>query len=164
MVLDEFRRAAAERREVRNLPKPTSPFTTIERQLLRALLENPEAQSELPDRLRALGPLTGFVSARIFETLLKLAAEGAPLTHSSIEGRLSEADKDLLAKALLDDEEVAETPSLEQARACVQRLENDVRRDETSDLRARIKAAEKAGDMAEAFRLAAELKRGGPGN
>ena len=164
VVLDEFRRAATERREARNLPQPTSQFKTIERQLLRALLENPEAQAELPARLRALGPLSGFVSAHIFETILKLAAEGAPITHSSVEGRLSEADKDLLAKALLDDEEVAETPSIEQARACVQRLENDARRGETSDLRTRIKAAERAGDMAEALRLAAELKHGGAGS
>jgi DNA primase len=163
VVLDEFRKAAAERREVRNLPKPTSQFKTHERQLLRALLENPEAQNELPARLRALGPLSGFVSARIFETILKLAAEGAPLTHSSIEGRLSETDKELLDKALLDDEEVAETPSIEQARACVQRLESDARRGETADLRIRIKAAERAGDMAEALRLAAELKHGDNG-
>jgi len=164
VVLDEFRKAAAERREVRNLPKPASPFMTSERQLLRALLENPEAQNELPARLRALGPLSGFVSVHIFETILKLAAEGTALTHSSIEGRLSETDKDLLAKALLDDEEVAETPSIEQARACVQRLENDARRGETADLRARIKAAERAGDMTEALRLASELKHGGAGN
>ena len=163
VVLDEFRKAATERREARHLPAPASQFKTHERQLLRALLENPEAQAELPDRLRALGPLSGFVSAGIFETILKLAADDAPITHSAIEGRLSDADKDLLAKALMDDEEVAETPSIEQARACVQRLENDARRGEAAGLRDRIKAAERAGDLAEALRLAAELKRGGAG-
>jgi len=164
VVLDEFRKAATEGRPARNLPKPASPFKPEERLLLRALLENPEAQTELPRRLRKLGSLSGFVSARIFETILKLDEDGTPVTHFSLGGRLGGGDQELLDKALLDDDELAETPSIEQARACVDRLESDARRDEMADLRVRIKAAEQAGDLTEALRLAAELKRGRGGN
>jgi hypothetical protein len=37
-------------------------------------------------------------------------------------------------------------------------MERDARRDETSDLRERIKAAERAGNMEEALRLSAGLR------
>jgi DNA primase len=158
VVLDEFRRAAAERREARPAPVAKSPLGISERQLLRAILENDVARAQLPPRLRQAGVHKTFLSAKIFETMLRMIEDGAPFSYTTVEARLEDSDKELLAKAVLDDEEVQETPTIEQAAACLERLERDAQKSGAADLRERIKAAERAGDFAEALRLTAEFR------
>jgi replicative DNA helicase len=158
VVRDEFRKAAAERREPRPLPPPASPFKPHERRLLRALLESPESRPELARRLSTIPSLADFVSARIFETMLRMIEAGEPLTYAAVEARLADEDKNRLALLIHDAEESADAITLEQALAALERLEADGRKASMTELKERIKAAERSGDTQEAVRLAAEIR------
>jgi DNA primase len=158
LVRDEFRRAAADRRDARPLPPPASPFLPHERRLLRALLETPEARPELARRLSRIPSLASFVSARIFETMLHMIEAGESVTYAAVEARLGDEDKNRLAFLIHDDEESADLMTPEQALAALERLEADTRKAEMAELRQRIKAAERSGDVLEAVRLAAEIR------
>ena len=78
---------------------------------------------------------------------------------SDLEGRLSDADRDLLSSAVFADEILEEEKAAEQAMACLRSLKSQDPRSEAAALRARIKAAERQGDLQEAMRLAQELDR-----
>ncbi len=52
-----------------------------------------------------------------------------------------------------------ESFSLEQARACLRRLELDFKKRQVDQLRARVKTAEREGRVEEAFGFMAELSR-----
>ncbi|MGO9240320.1 MAG: DNA primase [Bryobacteraceae bacterium] len=158
LVRDEFRRAAAERREARPLPPPASPFLPHERRLLRALLETPAARPELARRLSQVPSIGTFVSARIFEAMLRMIEAGEPVSYAAVEARLGDEDKNRLAFLIHDDEESADLMTPEQALAALERLEADTRKAEMAELRQRIKAAERSGNVAEAVRLAAEIR------
>jgi len=158
IVRDEFRRAAADRREPRPIAVPPSPFKPHERHLLRALLDLPESRAELAPRLHGHPSLHGLVSAPIIHTMLGLIDAGEPLTYASVEARLSDEDKNRLALLIHDSEESADDITIEQARAALARLEADERKASLAELKERIKAAERSGDAQEALRLAAEIR------
>ena len=84
-------------------------------------------------------------------------SDGGPFRFSDLEGRLPEADRDLLSSAVFADEILEEEKAAEQAMACLRSLKSQDPRSEVAALRARIKAAERQGDLAEAMRLAQEL-------
>jgi DNA primase len=158
IVRDEFRKAAAERREPRPLPPPVSPFKPHEQRLLRALLESPESRPELARRLRAIPSLAGFVSAGIFEIMLRMIEAAEPFSYAAVEARLAEEDQNRLALLIHDAAESADPITLEQALAALDRLEVDTRKAGMTELKDRIKAAERSGDTQEAVRLAAEIR------
>ncbi|MDQ2944452.1 MAG: hypothetical protein M3Y27_00640, partial [Acidobacteriota bacterium] len=76
---------------------------------------------------------------------------------SALEARLSEGDRDLLAKVVFADELGEETRALDQALECLRTLENQNRDLHRTGLRDKIKSAERAGDMPEALRLMQQL-------
>ena len=158
LVRDEFRRAAAERREARPLPPSASPFEPYEQRLLRALLELPEARPELVRRLRAMPSLAHLVSAGIFDTMLRMIEAAESVTYAAVDARLADEDKNRLALLIHDAAESADPITLEQALAALDPLEAHARRAEMAELKERIIAAERAGDTQEAVRLAAEKK------
>jgi len=63
----------------------------------------------------------------------------------------------LLSSVVLADEMKEEDCTLEQALACLKRLEEEGHGAEKASLRRRVKEAERAGDLSEAMRLAREL-------
>jgi len=76
--------------------------------------------------------------------------------------RLAEAkdeDRVLLAGAVLGDGTHDQSLTLEQGMACLRALETTGREQERTALKARVKAAERDGNMNEALRLAEELAR-----
>jgi hypothetical protein len=82
-----------------------------------------------------------------------------------LHGRLSPADQALLASIDFADEE-RETegepqPVAQQALACLDAMEQTTREAEYGALKARIAAAQRAGDIAEALALAEQLERHG---
>ena len=78
---------------------------------------------------------------------------------SELDSRLEENDRILLASAVLADESDSETLSIEQGEACLLTLEGSQHQTERLALKARVKEAERDGNLGEALRLSAELTR-----
>jgi DNA primase len=159
MVLDEFKRAAAERREARPVRNNLPAFAPNEQLLLKALLTNPEAREELLPVLKELTVVQRFQTRGIFEALLRLAEAKPDFTFSDLHERLPEAERTLLATVILADEEGGDTVSYEQALESMRSLTAVEKKSQIGELRTRIREAEKAGNMEEALRLAEELDR-----
>lgn len=158
MVLDEFKKAAAERRGQRARPVEETTPDPNEMMLLHALLTSEEAREEIAPVLSGMECVTRFRMARIFDVVLKLIGSGAPPTLSAIESRLSDPDRQLMAAVLFADELLGGNVTVDQAMACVRKLQGSERQVLRDDLRHRIKTAERAGDMNEALRLMSELQ------
>ena len=71
---------------------------------------------------------------------------------------MEQADRELLTSIVFADKD-HEDYSLEQALACLEALEKSDRESSRTALKLRIKEAERAGMLEEAFRLAEELGR-----
>jgi DNA primase len=153
LVRDHFSKGAAER--------PTAPrraeMPPTERLLLNSLLASEAARAQVIPELSGLSAVERFVSRNVFQALFAMHSDGGSFRFSDLEGRLSEADRDLLSSAVFADEILEEEKAAEQAMACLRSLKSQDPRSEVAALRARIKAAERQGDLAEAMRLAQEL-------
>jgi hypothetical protein len=97
--------------------------------------------------------------ARLLRSLFTLYDHQPDFRLSDLESRLEEADRTLLASVVFADEIAEEDYTLEQARACLQRLEQEDWESQRTALRVRVKEAERAGNVPEALRLAEELSR-----
>lgn len=158
IVLDEFRKAAAERRAPRREMKREEPLDANELLLLHALFASQEARDQLVPILQKLTVLATFRSWPLFQAAFQTLESGEPLAYATLEQRLSEADRSLLGSILLDsDERVNGEVSLDQAVACVHALARKEREAFRAELRQRIKEAEKTGNWEEAMRASQEL-------
>jgi hypothetical protein len=127
--------------------------------LLNLLLLNADARSHLMPRLKRMPGLAQFATRRIFEAIFTLDQAGEPVGFSDLDARLEDNDRILLAAAVLADETDNGVFSLEQGEACLSTLENSQRDGERAELKAKVRAAERGGDLGEALRLSAELTR-----
>ena len=159
VVLDEFRKAAAERREPRPQRQTGPAINKNELTLLRALLGDEETRTACIRELRKLEDFETLLTGRIVEAILKLAEKSERVTYQTVVARLSEADQLVLAAVMSAAEETEDTPPVEQALACVDRLRKDAATRKVSELRLRIRDAERSGDLESAMRLAGDLKR-----
>jgi DNA primase len=153
LVRDHFSKGAVEH--------PAAPrraeMPPTERLLLYSLLASEIARAQVIPELNGLAAVERFVSRSIFQALFAMHSDGDAFRFSDLEGRLSEADRDLLSSAVFADEVLEEEKAAEQAMACLRSLKSQDPRSEAAALRARIKAAERQGDLQEAMRLAQEL-------
>ena len=83
--------------------------------------------------------------------------ETASFRFADLEGRLADADRDLLSAVIFADEVLEEEKAHQQAQACLRSLQAQDPKTELAALRAQIKTAEREGKMEEAIRLASEL-------
>jgi hypothetical protein len=158
-VLDQFRKAALDRRERTPGAEARPPVPAMEKILLNAILASPEIRPEILPRLQAMGAAQRFVTRGIFQVLFLLEQSGQSIGFSEIDARLEEADRQLLLTAVLADEMAEGADFREQAEACIEKLEASEREGRRAEVRARLKEAERAGNLAEALRLAEELNR-----
>ena len=130
---------------------------------MNALLVSPAARRQVLPRLLELAATEQFVTRRILNALSALdAGQGAgetSLLFTDLEARLSDSDRDLLAKVVLADELGEEHRALEQAMECLRTLESQNRELQRAGLRDKIKMAERNGDMGEALRLMEDLNQ-----
>jgi DNA primase len=159
LLVEHFRKAAIQRNE-QAMREAAEPVRPLEKILLNALLASAEIRQEILPQLRSALVVERFVTARIFQALLALCGEGEDrFSFAALEGRLEERERELLASVIFADEVGEEACSLEQARACLERLVTEERAAQRAALRARVREAERAGDLAEALRLTEELSR-----
>jgi DNA primase len=164
MVLDQFKKAAADRKPAVPVVQRTE-LPPTERILLLALLASERVRREILPRLRP-DFTQAFVSREIFEAFPLVVDEPETRMFSALEGRLSESARTLLHDAVAADhteegrgqdgeEELAWT----QAQACIDRLEADDRKRQMAELKARVRIAEREGRLDEAMKLMGEVSR-----
>ena len=154
LVRDYFSQGSSERKTQSS--RPVVPPN--ERLLLNALLISETARDETIPNLATLPIVERFVTKRVFQAIFAMHSDG-PLRFTELEGRLADADRDLLSAVIFADEVLEEEKAPEQARACLRSLQSQDPKSEIAALRARIKAAEREGKLDEAIRLAEVLDR-----
>ncbi|HLY18938.1 MAG TPA: DNA primase [Bryobacteraceae bacterium] len=157
LVLENFRKAAMDRRD-KKVARVREPLRADEKILLNLLISSPEARQGLIPRLEELPALEQFATRRIFTALFALHA-GGQVNYEELHARLEENDQELLASAVLEDETDGSVVSLELGEDCLRSLERTGLKTRLAALKARVKEAERAGNLSEALRLAEELQR-----
>jgi DNA primase len=158
MVLDSFRKRAAERHE-KTIDRPTVALRPDERMLLNAMFGEAAVGSEIIEELRSVQSIAGFSSRRIFQAVFALNQAGSRVSFEEVNARLEEADQHLLAEAVLRED--AEH-SAEDVLAALKRVRLSDHQQRTDQLRARIRELEREGKTEEAIQLMAELPRLSP--
>ena len=176
LILDQFKKAATDRHAPGQMAArrgssqgsapasgpssngaPRVQVPAVERILLNALLSSEATRErilpELPAELTA-----GFVSLEIIETLRHMA-EAGPVNFAALDARLSEPGRALLHDIVSADEISDEAEFLAQAEACLQGLKTSFQRRRLEEMRARIRTAEREGNLKEALHWMTELQR-----
>jgi hypothetical protein len=157
MVLDHFRKAAADRVERGPVPK-ADPSRATDRILLPLLVINAEAREQLLRELKGLPALKLLNTAPIFDALFAMYEGGETISFNTLHARVPEAMQDVLAALVLDAMTGGDT-TVEDGLACVAALRRDDREAVVRDLKTRIKAAEREGRMSEALALMQQLSQ-----
>ena len=155
LVLDEFRKTAV-KGPATPTAKPASVLSMSERILVRSLVADAEVRAVLIPRLRASPILESYGSRAILTVIFTLHDSEPGFTFHALEGRLDEGLNSLLAETVLADN-TEEVFTQEQAHSYLRMLDLEERKAAMGVLRARLKQAEQAGDMPEAFRLMKEM-------
>jgi len=156
LVLENFRKAAADRRE-RTATVTPEPPRAVERFLLNLLLASAEAREEFIPKLERMPAVERFATHRIFRTIFALDAAESEGIFEQVHARLEERDRDLLTATVFAAEAEDQALSLEQGRACLEALEASGHKAQLAELKFRIKEAERSGNLAEALRLTGQL-------
>jgi len=156
LVLENFRKSVMDRRDRKVAAAPET-LRADEKILLNLLVSSAEARKELIAGLETLPAVERFATKRIFRALFALDAGGEPVTYDQLHARLDEGDQNLLAFAVLRDETNEAVISLSQGVECLRSLERSGVQAQLAALKARVKEAERAGNLGEALRLAEVL-------
>jgi DNA primase len=154
LVLDSFRRAVIAR-EDKPLERPKVALRPDERMVLRTVFLDPEGSAEVLAEVKSIESLNRLTSARIFQAIFASAADGGGAGFERVNARLEDADRQLLAEAVLREDSAA---SREEAMAAVASLRRAESADRRKRIKLRIKELERAGEWEEALRQTAELQ------
>jgi hypothetical protein len=110
---------------------------------------------EVVRQIRSIETLSRLPSRRVFQAAFALVEAGSPVGFDAVHARLEAADRDLLVQAVLEGDEQVSREAVAAAVESMRRSEGRYQRDQ---LKARIKEYERAGNLEEALRLAAELE------
>ena len=157
-VLETFRKAVADRRE-KTIERPKENLRADERGLLEVLLSDAEGREELVGALESIEVLDRIATRRIYQAIRALHAAGGSITFDGVNSRLEENDQILLAEALLAEDAETHEVNLEYGRRCLESLRRSEDQLRRAELKAQVKQAERAGNLAEALRLSEELIR-----
>src|SRR6185312_4062154 len=155
LVLDHFRRAAADRVE-RTPPPKQDPSRATDRILLPLLIRDPDAREQILDPLREVPALRQLATWPIFEALFTMHSGGETITFNTLHARLNQSQQDLLAALVLDAGTAAEA-TLADGVACIDALRRDDRETTLRELKSRIKSAEREGRLNDALALMQQL-------
>jgi DNA primase len=157
LVLDQVRRAPAEKSAAVTDRKPVFVLPVNERILLRTMLKSPEVADEMMPRLREHGT-EGFTARALFEALLSASANGAA-SLETVEARLDDRSRGLLHDIVFADEVEDGMSDVERAEACLTAMADTNTEAQRADVRRRIKEAERTGDFEQAMNLTRELEK-----
>jgi DNA primase len=156
LVLDEFRKAATERREARDRSKEEPPLDANERILIYALLSRGDLALYAAGKLMEAGGIERFRSRRIIEAAQRIVEGGAMPTVDSLGARLVPEDLEMLHRMTLEDDPYSGDVSQEQVDQVLTRLRTTAMKARLQELARAASEAEKAGDVQQALRLMEE--------
>jgi len=163
MVLDSFRKSAADRQEKYvELPKAT--VRPDERGLISVLLSNAEGCDRLIEDLMRVETLDRLDTRRILQAIIAVHTSGGRVTFDAVAARLEDNDRRILAEMLFAEDPAVEEFGIEWGRKCVERLLGAGERQRYMQLKTRINELERAGKLDEAMRLMQELGKLERGN
>ena len=151
LVLDQFRRAAVDRRPPAFTSSPLDELSQSEKLLVRTLLESAEARDEMLTAAAETARAENLAAADIFEAMAATGASEDVFQYSGVEGRLETKDRERLS--LIVFEQTGNEISLNHARQALGALKRRGWEKRYRAVRRRIEQAEKAGDRPEALRL-----------
>lgn len=157
LVLDHFRKVAAERVERTPAPKQ-DPSRATDRILLPLLLKDTDVRSQLLGPLREIPALRQMATWPIFDALLTMHDGGETISFNTLHARLDSSQQDILAAIVLDAGSAAET-TVEDGLACVDALRRNDREAMVRELKSRIKSAEREGRLSDALALMQQLSQ-----
>ncbi len=134
-------------------------ITANESLLIRGMLEHPPAAAEIAGQLRDLESWKALPCAKIVETAMGLAAEGA-LIYETLDARLSEGDRRLLAAAVFADK-TPEGVVEGQLQACVASIRHADSQRRMKETRDQVRTLEREGRHEEAMALMSSLETRG---
>jgi len=158
LVLDQFKKAAADRRTAPERVQNAVEVPAIESILLNSMIASAEVRAEILPRLTP-DLIADFVTKSIFETMRLMADAGAKVTFSALDARLAPDIQALLHRVIAADDIDDGALSLELARACLRRLESVPIKRRIDELRGLVKSAERDGQLDRALEWMAELGR-----
>jgi DNA primase len=153
LVLEQFRRAAAERREkpLQATAETEDRWSPGETLLLRCLLHSGEARREMLEEVVELAAQQNLPSRPLLEALRMVAPETDDLDYAALEGRLQTKEQQLLSQLVFSTG--AEHSSLAEAREFFAALRRQAWEARHRDLRREIAEAENNGDQARVLEL-----------
>jgi DNA primase len=154
-VLEQFRKTGGDRRPAAAAAKSAVP--QMERILLKALLADEEARDAVLPQLAELPLLKNMSTRAVFEAMLAVSSQGQKVEFSQIEGRLDDRSKALLHEVAFADDIDGSGEPVERALACLRALEQSDLEAQRTELRARVKEAERSGNLQEALEWNKEL-------
>jgi DNA primase len=159
LVLEHFRRMAADRVEHAPLPK-AAPFAhATDRILLPLLLGDESARPQLVAALREhqgmISPRTGATSP-IYEVIIAMHDSAENITFISVHERLSSTQQALLQSIVLEAANSGAT--VEDGLACIAAWKRDSHEESQRNLKGQIKQAEREGRFEDALLLMQKLR------
>ena len=150
LVLEQFRRAAIDRKQVKFPVSLLEGLSQSEKLLIRTLLASEEARQEMLTVSTELVLSESLASASIFEAIAATSTDDV-FQFSGVEGRLEEKDRDRLSLIMF--ERTGGEISLEDARKALGALRRSSWETRYRALRKKIEEAEKSSNREEALRL-----------
>ena len=155
LVLDHFRKMAADRVERAPLPKTDPASHATDRILLPLLLTSEDARPQLVAALRGLDAPRPAPAGAIYETIMSMQEAGEPVNFVAVHERLASASQELLSAIVL--EAASSGATLEDGLACIAAWQRESHGGAQRDIKAQIRLAEREGRFEDALRLMSEL-------
>ncbi|MBZ2185655.1 MAG: DNA primase [Bryobacter sp.] len=156
-MLDQFRRAAADRTPPRALDvKIDQALPDLERVLIRLVVHHPGIVADYADTILDLDSFAELASHGILAAALRQIEQQGRLDFTQLQASLTESDAHLLSALFASDTEDVERTHDDpaaQLRACLGKLERDQQQRQRKQLRQLVREAEMRGDLAEALKL-----------
>ncbi len=155
LVLDHFRKMAADRVEHAPILKTQPTAHATDRILLPLLLGNEDARPQLVIALQEMaGPRSG-KTGPLYDIIMAMHEAGEAITFNSVHERLPAEQQALLQAIVLDAANAGAT--LEDGLACIAAWKRETHGETQRDLKAQIKQAEREGRFEDALRLMKNL-------
>jgi DNA primase len=151
-IREHFRKAAVDRVD-RPLAAPKAEAAKATDRLLPLLVADAEARDQLIPRLGGIAALAQLRTAPIYKMLIVMHEAGEPIDFVSVHSRLQGQLQETFARIVLD----APLASLEDGLNCIAALQREDRETHIREIKGRIREAERAGRVEEAFTLMKEL-------
>jgi DNA primase len=159
LVLEHFRKMAADRVERVPLQRAEHEAHSTDRILLTLLLSNDEGRAQLVAALRGMVVPRMGATRPLYESIIAMHDSGEPVNFVAVHERLAEGNRKLLEDIVLKDDVTG--ASVEDGLACIEAWRREIQGQAQRDMKTQIKQAEREGRFEDALRLMEQLGKDG---